>query len=371
MLKFNSIFKQKNNKEYFFENFNIQKIFKKFKWLGKLIPATKVQVKGDGFPSGATAQVFAGNHWNFLSEEPESTKRNERSFKGDVLLLKEENFLLRPLTIPLSAMGSVESMAELEAQSATPFSWEKTVWSYFLGDAIKKSNSDSNVKFFVILTSKDIIEREVENYYGPEFKSTDIEVWAQTNDKFINLLGFGEKKRFSSEQRSVVMLCLSMTVSVILAGALMLTPTLQLRYRALDAIQKFDLLGQSMGAPMAQRQQLTIAAQETLDLQKKWDTQISPVHVFAALTRIFPDDTAIHRLEINGNKLAVQGITSNASHILQLISQEPGFLNVKLPNAVNRIGATSNETFTLESDIDPKFFGLFENSLSSDPKKIQ
>ena len=98
--------------------------------------------------------------------------------------------------------------------------------------------------------------------------------------------------------------------------------------------------------------------EEIAALQKLQREQINHLQVMAALTQLFPDDTAVQRVSFSGSKLAIQGLSSNASNVVQLMSKAPGFLEVRMPSAVTRASGSNKESYTVEAVLDPKVFGV-------------
>lgn len=354
---------KKNNYYFGFDKFSLNRLLnidylKSFIGVQKILPFTELSVRGQGLEKDTTACVHGSKLW-FWGKA--GAVQSPKDGLHNALLLPESCYLKRTLTLPKSALEKITTMALLEAQAASPFHWDETIWIYSFTSAV---DSKDQLCLSIFITSKEIVDREINLHY-PELKTTDVvEVWINDGSVFLHFPQFGGKKRFASEGRKVALSCLGMLLCVILVCLLVLTPTLQLRLRVLDGVKNFDSLSQQASPVLAKRQALVTAVEDYNNLQKNWRKQINHVKVLAVLTRLYPDDTAIQRMEINDNKLLVQGITANASNVLQKMSVEEGFTNVKLPTAVSKIGNTTNETFVLEAIIDLNVFGIVENKIT-------
>jgi len=143
-----------------------------------------------------------------------------------------------------------------------------------------------------------------------------------------------------------------------LGVALAVTPSLQLRMRAIDASQQFAALTKSSAEVMAQRQELVEGGQNLGKLQERLQQQLNHLQVLAVLTKVLPDDAAAQRVVFRGTKLTVQGLTNNASNVVALLAKTPGFQDVRLPTAVTRVPGSGKENFVLEASVDPQILGL-------------
>ena len=87
-------------------------------------------------------------------------------------------------------------------------------------------------------------------------------------------------------------------------------------------------------------------------------TRIEPLKVLDRLTQLLPDDTALQSVRVQGAKVAIAGVTPNASVLMQLLGDEPGFREVRAPSPAMRINGSAKENFSIEFLLDPQFFGV-------------
>jgi len=122
--------------------------------------------------------------------------------------------------------------------------------------------------------------------------------------------------------------------------------------------QQLQQLSQGTREAVALRQTLVEEAGALEDLLQRQARQIDHVQVLAALTDVLPDHTATQLIQFRGTTLNVQGLSDNASEIVNLLGQHPGFRDVRLPSAVTRAPRSNKDHFTLQAEIDPAVFGL-------------
>ena len=136
-----------------------------------------------------------------------------------------------------------------------------------------------------------------------------------------------------------------------------ITPTSQLRLRAIEAVKAFDGMVAKAGDVVSKRERLMQSADQVASLSDFLAERIDMVKVLSMLTSTLGDDTALQTVRVQGNKLAMTGLTGNSSALMQKLSSQPGISDVKAPSAATRIQGTDKESFSIELALDPKEFG--------------
>ena len=90
-------------------------------------------------------------------------------------------------------------------------------------------------------------------------------------------------------------------------------------------------------------------------LQKRKQTTPSSVYVLEALSTLLPDDTFVTELRIDGEKLQIVGMTTDAPSLIRLIEQSPHFAHATFFAPTTRSPGTTKEQFHIESHINPVF----------------
>jgi general secretion pathway protein L len=91
------------------------------------------------------------------------------------------------------------------------------------------------------------------------------------------------------------------------------------------------------------------------NLEKRKQTTPSSVIALEALSGLLPDDTYVTELRIDGEKLQIVGMTSDAPSLIQLIEQSPHFAHAIFFAPTTRSPGTTKEQFHIEAHINPVF----------------
>lgn len=328
--------------------------------LRRTLPASPIQILSVGAgPDAMVAWVRSDRLlWDGRAEAGE-----QKVFAYAAVLLPADNALLRTLYLPPMSPKALQGAALLDVQMMSPFGDDRTLWAYAVRPGADSSGAQ---RVDVVITSRDLVAAQLREQQARLPQGVEPEVWVGTDTAPIMLSGFGEQRRLARETRQRRWLGVGLFSAAVLAFGLAVTPTMQLRLRALDAVNQLGKLTKSTSEVVAKRQGLVAEAESVSELLARQQQQVDHVRVMAALTRVLPDDTAVQRVQIKGTKLSVQGLSDNTSEVVGLLSREPGFREVRLPSAVTRASRSSKESFTLEAAIDPAILGL--NALPEETK---
>ena len=149
-----------------------------------------------------------------------------------------------------------------------------------------------------------------------------------------------------------------MVSALCLAGAIAITPTLQLRLRAIEAGYAYDAVQARTAPAQGQREALVRSIEELETLRTLLAELVDPLLLAEALTQTLPDDTSLQSLQVQGLKVTINGLTANAATLMQLLGNKNGFKNVRAPSAASRSPGATAETFIIEFELDPAVFSM-------------
>jgi general secretion pathway protein L len=265
--------------------------------------------------------------------------------------LPEDLVLRRSLVLPRMSQANGDEAVQLEVRSNSPFAPEDLAWGALLRDL---EGGQKHVS--LALASRQhvaafLLERWPELAAGPR----QPEVWALSEQGLpVVIRGHGEIHRLqvaSIERRWNWALA---GIALVLATLVAVTPTIQLRFRALEAADAFESVLRRVAPLMRKRDELAALNDKARALDQIAAERVDPAGVMEYLTQVLPDDTYLYSLDIQKAKITASGHTVDASALLQKLSADPRLKNVKSPTPVTRLPGATKEAFVIEFTLEPK-----------------
>jgi general secretion pathway protein L len=271
---------------------------------------------------------------------PEPTKVNFSAVE-----LAEDTVLRRALVLPRLTEQEVREAVELDVRSASPFADDDVAWGY-------RIERGDRLRIDVALTSRQLIQRQIEAL-RPRLGGSEPEVWIAGEPPMV-IPGYGESARLASARRIRWMLFGLLAVLALLLAALAVTPTLQLRERALEAVRRSEDLARAVAPQVQKRDEIARLGEQIALLRKASGQRQDVVALLDQITRQLPDDAVLNRLEMTGATVRITGQADNAAQLLQTLGANPAFREVRAPAGITRAPAGSKEGFTIEFRVGPE-----------------
>lgn len=284
----------------------------------------------------------------------EGVRKEEVRFQA--VELPESVLLTRTLALPaMMAQADMAGAVALQAQALSPFPTDDLVWGWRLrADGTPARQAD------LVLASRRQIAGYLQIHPAPQDGGPAPEVWAllPTGAPMV-LAGYGEGARRAWAVRGRWLRCALLALALALLAAIALTPTLQLRQRAIEAVHAYDEVARATPALVQQREHLLHTVDKLGALSGQLAARIEPLRVLDRLTEALPDDAALQGFALKGAKATITGLANNSAALMQVLGQVPGVRDVRAPGAATRTGgATSKENFVIEFTLDPQEFGM-------------
>lgn len=283
--------------------------------------------------------------------------------------LPEDIVLRHQVRLPQLPAADRDAALALEAQRLSPFPASDTVWCVWQRGGAQNTADASQPAWQMAITSRALVQSHwdrVRPAVAERLASPDAwpEIWIPRGDgAYESLAGFGESAR---QRAQAVGARVNMGILVLVLaclGALAVTPTAQLRLRAIDAAGRFEQV-QSQAQPLLQQREAFVKAEGQLqNLVESMGTPVSVLQVLDAVTRALPDDTTLQTFQLTHSdaparipKVSITGQAPNAAALMQQLGNLPGFKEVRAPSpAVKPLGAVK-ESFTIEFVVDTAVF---------------
>lgn len=278
------------------------------------------------------------------------------------LQLPEDLVLRRRLRLPVMGEAQVAQAAALEVRGSSPFPLTDETWGY----STTVTGGDCTVS--IVLASRKQVHSWLQRQAERIPPGTQPEVWVlQDGDSPVVLQGFGEARRAAFAQRWRRLSYVALGVLAFLAVAIAVTPTVQLRMRAVDAAAAYQAVTQRAAPAVREREALMQSLDKLSALSELLSERYEPLLVLQRLTQVLPDDTALQSFKMQGAAVNITGLTTNASTLVQLLGAQPGLRDVNAPTAATRLPGATKETFAIVFTLDPKVFGVAPAAIPSSP----
>jgi general secretion pathway protein L len=166
--------------------------------------------------------------------------------------------------------------------------------------------------------------------------------------------GYGEQRRLQHAEKRQRWDFALLLLACALASLAAMTPTAQLRLRALEAVDAFQAVVKRAAPFVRKRDEVALLNDRLRSLDAAVADRVDPAQVLEYLTQILPDDTHLYALDIRNAKITASGHTVDASALLQKLSSDPRLKDVRSPTAVTRAPGAAKEAFTVEFTMEMK-----------------
>jgi Tfp pilus assembly protein PilN len=292
----------------------------------RLLPPEPVRVRhADGgkgaWPAGARPGVRAAN----------------------AIILPESLLLRRALPMPSLSASARQEAIELALTGASPFPPGKTVWGW------RARPTESGTEVELVMASREHVDsflsHAVNRRYLPE-----IEAWAMTaaGDAPIILQGYGEARRMLRTRRRYWKIGALTALSALLLLILLASPVLRKQWDVSDLEARLDAAGREVAPALADRDALAQARARMSAMAAYADDRPDPRTLLGRLSILLPDTVYLTRLELHGRNATLTGRADNAARIMEILTAQPGFHDVRARAAITRDLASGQESFSAE-----------------------
>ena len=292
-----------------------------------------------------------GSEAVWLGQRPAPTEK-PLAARFDAIELPDDKLLRRRMAVPAMAAAQVAQAVALDVQSASPFAPADLVWGYST-----QPLAQGGLQVDAVFASRKQIAQWTEaqrHRLSGAANDAAPEVWAfAPTGQPIVLAGWGEARRahYGAQRRRMgYVLLLSAAASVL---ALAITPTAQLRLRAIEAVNAYTEAHHRTAPLMAQREVLVRTMERMEGVRSLLLERPDTIALLELLTQTLPDDTSLQSIQVQGMKVTINGLTTNAAALMQLLGTTAGLKEVRAPSAATRSPGATAESFLIEFQLDP------------------
>ena len=265
--------------------------------------------------------------------------------------LPEDLFLRRSLVLPRMTPADSAEAVQLEVRSNSPFAPEDLAW----GCLVHELDGGQKHVSLALASRRHVAQFMQDRWPELIVAAKQPEVWALPQlEHPVVLQGYGEVHRLHDASIKRRWNWALAGVALALATLLAVTPSIQLRFRAIEAAEAFEAVLRRVAPLVRKRDELAALNDKARAVDQIANERVDPTGVIEYLTQILPDDTYLYSLDIQKTKITASGHTVDASALLQKLSSDPRLKNVKAPMAVTRQPGATKEAFVIEFTLEPR-----------------
>lgn len=269
--------------------------------------------------------------------------------------------LHRRIALPLLDDAELQRAIHLDASVHNPFPADDLCMSH----SVSHDTQGALQIDMVLASRRQVLEYLATRTVGLQSAKNQPEVWVASrwgsaSVRHLVIQGFGEQVRMARHRRGRAINIAAVGLMMLLLGALAITPSLQLRSRALESYKAYEDLYERARPALATREALVRSAERVQQIEGLLRNTLDPAETLNLLTRVLTDDTSLTVLQIKGRKVRLEGQTTNAAELMQLLGKQPGFEDVVAPAPAIRPAGSSKDNFKIEFTLDTSRMALPE-----------
>jgi general secretion pathway protein L len=293
-------------------------------------------------PSQAVRVFESDGRTRFLCAYTGAPRAESEAPRFEALRVDEAYVLLKTLTFPDLPETALEAALALEVGHASPFTEEDTLWGWRIAGMNEEANQ-IEVDLAIVQA------RHVQGLLEARPNAPLCECWVlEKPGAPIVLRGFGEHRRLSALRKQRRLRLLAVAGVLFLALLLLVSPFFQLRAQVFEAQTELAHLQARSGAAVQAREALQKARDQASTVQRLVEERPDLPTLLETLSRLLPDHTHIIRMDVEGTFVRLTGQGNEASLLVEQLSAQPAFRNLRSPSPIVRVGNTGAERFSLE-----------------------
>lgn len=261
------------------------------------------------------------------------------------LLLSESAVLRTEVVMPLAAEANLRQALAYEMDRHTPFEAEQVFYTWRV---LKRDREAGNLRFELYVTPREPVIAKIEQMKRLGLAPTGVDVAAPNGPLGINLLP--EALRFRIVHQQVRLNWAIGAVTLVLLVFVM-AQSLWLREHQISVIEDAieDVRAEAMAVQQI-RKQIDDATEAAGFLQTRKMENGYKVEMLAELSRILPDNTYLDRLSMHADTVQLQGKSSNAQVLIELINGSSFFDDASFRGPTRLDNRSGKEIFDLSAN---------------------
>lgn len=263
------------------------------------------------------------------------------------LLLPARAGLRRRLTLPEAAIDRLRDVLAFEIDRQTPFAASDVRYDHrLLG-----RRDDGQLDVELVVVPRATVDGHLAALGALQATLAGIDLDGDDGPLGVNLIDDARRRRRTDPQRRYRWLLLAVAVACTALGLWQMHDN---RAAAADALEA-RIAAEAVRAreASAQRQQLTDLREGMAFLQAQRAARPTTVAVLDELARRLPDTTSLEKVAIEGDRILLIGLSTEASALVGYLEGAPMWRSPALAGALQNDPRTRSDRFTLTAELAP------------------
>jgi len=289
-----------------------------------------------------------------LDEEATLQKQGIRNLleKHDIqeaprfLLLDSDKILRKPLTLPAATEPNLQQVLAFEMDRQTPFREADVYYTWQLLGA-DKDNAQIKIDLFVV--QRKPVDAVLELLAARGLAVSGVDVIDREKALGINLLPVDKRFRMINPKSR---LNYSLAAAALVLLIVLMVQSVNLRAHRVESLENGIAEVQDEARRVQRlREQVTETSEAASFLTRKRSTSPMAIELLAEITRTLPDDTYLDRLVISQDGVLMQGKSSNAQHLIEVVNSSVLFDNAAFRGSTRLDSASGLEIFEINATV--------------------
>jgi len=261
------------------------------------------------------------------------------------IVLSEDVVLRTEVVMPLAAEANLRQALAYEMDRHTPFQAEEVFYQWRI---LSRDRDAGQLHFELYVTPREPVVAHIEQLKRLGLAPTGVDVAGDDGPLGINLLPVDLRYRLVKQQERVNW-AIGAATGLLLVFVMM--QSLWLREHQIQVVEEaIENVRAEALAVQQIRKQIDDAREAAGFLQARKIDNGYKVKLLAELTRILPDDTFLDRLSLHAETAQMQGKSSNAQSLIELINDSLFFENASFRGPTRLDSRSGKEIFDLSAD---------------------
>lgn len=262
------------------------------------------------------------------------------------LLLEPSKVLRKELTFPEAAGSNLQQVLTFEMDRQTPFRASDV---YFTWRALGTDKEAGQIRVELIVAPRKPVEAALEILAARGLAASGVDVAHEAGTLGINLLPHDRRHRTVHPR---VRLNYGLAAAALVLLLVLMVQSLNLRANRVSEFETAIAEVQDEARRVQRlREQIVETGEAASFLTRHRTASPMAIEVLAEITQLLPDDTYLDRLVVSPEAILMQGKSSNAQHLIEVVNKSGILENAAFRGSTRLDAASGLEIFEINAEI--------------------